>query len=113
MDGGRVGALGASTALGMNECLPRCTPNCLPLTHPLATASLRTEDYAMPKPSGGQEARPWLVRYRGHRAVPFTRTGGGEGGALFVPTEGEAARLGADGRELPFVRFSLQGLSLE
>lgn len=76
----------------------------------------------MPKAAGGQEARPWLVRYSGHRAVPYTRAGsaaegstegGSQAGTLFVPTESEAARLAADGRELPFVRFALQGLSLE
>ena len=60
---------------------------------------------------GGEERRPWLVRYGGHRAVPCGGAPSAGGGAsLFVPTEGEAARLADDGRELPFVRFRLEGL---
>lgn len=65
----------------------------------------------MPTAGGGMERRRWVVRYRGHRRVPCT--GGAAGASLFVPTESEAARVGADGKELPFFRFKLEGLNVE
>lgn len=32
---------------------------------------------------------------------------------MLVPTESEALRVDADGRELPYVRITLQGLTAE
>lgn len=33
------------------------------------SCSFRTEDYVMPLAGGGEERRPWLVHYRGHKHV--------------------------------------------
>ncbi|PRW45567.1 hypothetical protein C2E21_5916 [Chlorella sorokiniana] len=89
-------------------------------------SSFRTEDYVMPLAGGGEELRPWLVRYRGHKRVNVTDGSsscnrGGDGGSgggssgqqgtLFVPTDCEACRLEPDGREVPYVRFQLDKLS--
>ncbi|KAI7845325.1 hypothetical protein COHA_001167 [Chlorella ohadii] len=83
-------------------------------------SSFRTDDYVMPLAGGGQERRPWLVRYRGHTRVKVAdNTSGGSGsssdgdqqGSLFVPTDCEACRVESSGREVLYVRFQLEKLS--
>lgn len=36
---------------------------------PALPCSFRTEDYIIPMARSGEERRPWLVRYRGHKRV--------------------------------------------
>ena len=60
----------AQPAPGLAICMMPCHPHdaSLPVPPP-PCRSFRSDDYAMPLAGGGEDARPWLVRYRAHRRV--------------------------------------------